>query len=486
MRIELIIVFFSMALACLDAAVIRVPKDHKSIQEAINAAAPGDRIEVAPGVYNESITLKKEVTLRSVGNDERASRGLVRAEKTIIDGKDLGNVSGITMAEGAILDGFTITRFGKYDSEEWERHWTERGENQSYEHIWKFGAPAIAIVGVSCQVENNIVSHNGDTGIGNIGADGLTSFPLIINNTCFRNMGGGIGSMKGAGGIISKNKCFENFYAGIGHNGASPIVENNICYNNVRAGIGISNAASPIVKKNHCYKNRRAGIGIRSGEETKPLIEQNECNENGMAGIGVEKKAAPTIRNNNCHSNVMAGIGSRGGSSPLISGNHCHKNKAAGIGINSATPKIIDNLSEKNHLAGIGISGNSDAYVFKNRLIENRLVAIGVPDGAKAHVQDNIMIRSGGMPPMVAVLGKSEVILMSNSIQGGGVAGILLDGKLTAIGNKIKGNNRGSGIAARKDSHLKIGDNEISNYQKEINDSGATIISIDAPNDVEE
>ena len=145
-----------------------------------------------------------------------------------------------------------------------------------------------------------------------------------------------------------------------------------------------------------------------------------------MAGIGVEKKAAPTIRNNNCHSNLMAGIGSRGGSSPLIIGNHCHKNKAAGIGINSATPKIIDNLSEKNHLAGIGISGDSDAYVFKNRLIENRLVAIGVPDGAKAHVQDNIMIRSGGMPPMVAVLGKSEVILMSNSIQGGGVAGCLL------------------------------------------------------------
>ena len=134
MRIELVIVFFSMALACLDAAVIRVPKDHNSIQEAINAAAPGDRIEVAPGVYNESITLKKEVTLRSVGNDERGSRGLVRAEKTVIDGKDLGNVSGVTMAEGAILDGFTITRFGKYDSEEWERHWTERGENQSYDH----------------------------------------------------------------------------------------------------------------------------------------------------------------------------------------------------------------------------------------------------------------------------------------------------------------------------------------------------------------
>ena len=51
--------FFLMALACLDAAVLRVPKDHNSIQEAINVAAPGDRIEVEQGVYYESITLKK-------------------------------------------------------------------------------------------------------------------------------------------------------------------------------------------------------------------------------------------------------------------------------------------------------------------------------------------------------------------------------------------------------------------------------------------
>ena len=74
-------------------------------------------------------------------------------------------------------------------------------------------------------------------------------------------MGGGIGSMKGAGGMISKNKCFENFYAGIGHNGASPIVESNICFNNVRAGIGISSAASPIVKKK-IIASKIAALGL--------------------------------------------------------------------------------------------------------------------------------------------------------------------------------------------------------------------------------
>lgn len=38
--------------------------DHRTIQEAVNAANPGDTIEVAPGTYRESVTLDKSLTLR--------------------------------------------------------------------------------------------------------------------------------------------------------------------------------------------------------------------------------------------------------------------------------------------------------------------------------------------------------------------------------------------------------------------------------------
>ncbi|MCL6584405.1 MAG: right-handed parallel beta-helix repeat-containing protein [bacterium] len=69
-----LILFFAafqliMATTCL-AKVIRVAKsggDYTSIQAAINAASAGDTIEVGPGVYNENITINKNLDLIGAG-----------------------------------------------------------------------------------------------------------------------------------------------------------------------------------------------------------------------------------------------------------------------------------------------------------------------------------------------------------------------------------------------------------------------------------
>ena len=61
---------------------------------------------------------------------------------------------------------------------------------------------------------------------------------IWLMRRAYRNMGGGIGSMKESTATIEENVCFENYYAGIGHDNASPLVINNTCYENIRAGIG--------------------------------------------------------------------------------------------------------------------------------------------------------------------------------------------------------------------------------------------------------
>ncbi len=412
------------------AATLRVPEDHASIQAAIDAASSGDTVLVSAGTYRERVKLRPGVVLRSAGGDERGKLGLARAERTIIDGRDQepgadGSVPGVEMAERAVLDGFTITGVGKYDDKEWQRHFATRGEEQSYEMIGRIRQPGILVPGVTCVVESNIVHHVGDNGVEIRGEPGKRCAPRVVRNVAYRNMGGGIGSTGGSSAVIEENTCFENFYAGIGQDGASPILIANVCYGNIRAGIGIGDGAQPIVRGNKCYGNRRAGIGIRSGPKHRPIVEDNECRENGMAGIGVRNGSRPLLVSNQCIKNRLAGIGSREDSRPVIVSNECAQNEKAGIGFEA--------------------SKTGRATLVENRVIDNALVAVGVQRGWNVLLSDNELSRKGGMPPIIMVFEGAKADLRGNVIRGGGVAGVRAAGVVRAIGTRFEGTRKAKG-----------------------------------------
>jgi parallel beta-helix repeat protein len=424
-------------------AELRVPVDFNTIQSAIDAAKSGDTVLVAAGTYRERLTMKPGTTLRSAGDDSKGKLGLKRAETTIIDGGGIdGSGAGVDMADDSMFDGFTVQNVGVYDDVEWKRHFDTHGEQQSYEHIGEPGVAGIAAIGVNCTISNNIVRHVGYSGIGIMGVDGKRVSPLVIHNYCYRNMGGGIGAMRGNTATIQSNVCFENFYAGIGHDNASPLVIDNECYGNVRAGIGVSEGSCPIVRGNKCHKNQRAGIGIRTGSETRPIVEDNDCYGNGYAGIGVREEAAPIIRDNRCYKNKLAGIGSRTGATPVIVDNECYENDKAGIGQMSGTRTVLmGNYLHHNKTSGIGFDagGGGESLVMNNRVIDNALVAAGVNPGWKVLFTGNEFSREGGLPPIVMVFEGATATFSKNVIRGGGVAGIRVAGTIHAEDNHFDG-----------------------------------------------
>jgi len=79
-----------------ESEVIRVPADYPTIQEAVNAAAPGSMIFIASGVYHECVVVNK--TLMLVG-ENRAN--------TIIDGDGGGTVIRV-MAHNVMIENLTI------------------------------------------------------------------------------------------------------------------------------------------------------------------------------------------------------------------------------------------------------------------------------------------------------------------------------------------------------------------------------------------
>ncbi|MBI3824312.1 MAG: right-handed parallel beta-helix repeat-containing protein, partial [Planctomycetes bacterium] len=537
------------------------------------------------------------VTLRSAGDDSFGKHGrMKRVEQTVIEhaGADAKGPA-VVMAEGSVLDGFSVTRAGVFDQKEYDHHYATSGELLPDERGAvgvKDAVPAVAVPDVSATVQFCMVHDNGHAGIG---CTGKNNKSRIYKNIVHRNMGGGIGSADGAAPTIEANLCFSNLRGGIGNRNSKANILNNEAFNNVRAGIGIREGATPIVRGNKCYHNRRAGIGIRmkgtnpivedndcyanemagigsrdgaapilrnnrcyknqmagigARDGARGVIENNECYENEMAGIGARNDAAPTIRFNKCYKNKMAGIGARDGARPLIDSNECYENEMAGIGARDgaapiirankcyknqmagigcrlgARPVIVDNDCYENLLAGIGaregalpiiqgnrctknelagigcrerafglIEGNECRHnkaagigaragavvmLLHNKCLDNNLVAIGLRNASFAYILDNDLARTGGMPPLIAVREGSQALIAGNRLNGGGVAGILVDGTARIRGNRFEGAGKaGSAVWGWDKADLVIIGNRVDGYRNLINSNGNKVTVVD-------
>ncbi len=103
---SLIIVFYLIAgissfpiitIGVAESRTFSVPDDYLTIQEAINAATPGDTIKVAPGIYHENIIINKTLSL------------IAQNQNTIINSTkgNIGSVVIITAINASIMN-FTI------------------------------------------------------------------------------------------------------------------------------------------------------------------------------------------------------------------------------------------------------------------------------------------------------------------------------------------------------------------------------------------
>jgi hypothetical protein len=89
--------------------VIRVPQDEPTIQDAVDASAPGALILVAPGVYEEAVTIAPR-------HENIVIRGVDRAT-TILDGElnaEKGEENGfLVFADGVAIENLTARNFTK-------------------------------------------------------------------------------------------------------------------------------------------------------------------------------------------------------------------------------------------------------------------------------------------------------------------------------------------------------------------------------------
>jgi parallel beta-helix repeat protein len=156
------------------STLIFVPENYTGIQEAIDAAVPGDTIHVNNGVYHENIIVNKTISL--VGEDP---------ETTVIDGS--GYNSSTVWVYGTNVKDVVI------------RNFTIRG-SPSYWGLYLLGCP-------NCTAENNIISNN-YAGVVADSSDNGT----FINNTITGNTYQGLLLFQSSGYTMRNNTVRDNLY----------------------------------------------------------------------------------------------------------------------------------------------------------------------------------------------------------------------------------------------------------------------------------
>jgi parallel beta-helix repeat protein len=252
---------------------LRVPTDYPLIQEAINAAKPGDTVFVEPSTYEESITINKSISL--VGDNSAT---------TVIDGKGTGHVI-VVSSDNVVIKGFTVRNSGL----------------PLYAGIYLHQAKNVSLIdniitncsiGVKSysssdiQAKNNQITNNSDFGV-------------YIKHFSTRN-------------LIYENKIAYNYY-GIGlltYSSNSSLCRNSIVNN--KCGIYISYSKNNHIELNNITHNSLCGInleGLEGSLTVNNAIIKNNLTENRY-GIYISlviknNETSNTIYQNNFVNNTL-------------------------------------------------------------------------------------------------------------------------------------------------------------------------------------
>jgi len=218
-----------------------------TIRDAILAAEKGHRIVILPGVYNESLTVDKSITL--CGYPGGTEQVVIRSAENVV----------VSSGANAVLRNLTLRQLGG-----------------------KF---------------NGILVHEGmltvehcDVSSAGLGCFAIRSAHAVLrHNRIHDSPQGGLVFCEGAEGLVEDNQIFGNGLQGIEiREGSKPIITRNRIYNSDQNGILIHSKGRGELRGNEICHNKIDGVMIIS-EASPSCIENNHIHHNRQRGVFVSR-----------------------------------------------------------------------------------------------------------------------------------------------------------------------------------------------------
>ena len=230
-------VFLLSSVTVVAADTLQIPGDYPTIQEAVNAASPGDTIVVQEGIYIENIRVDKDcLEIRSADGPDR----------TLIQAASPDNVVHVK-ADYVSIIGFTVRSADEKDEENWFAGVCLEGASQ-------------------CMIASNILSGNAH------GTQLIDSnHNLLIHNQIRDNRRGIVLSSRRNGNVDN-------------------LIRDNVIHNNQLEGIYLAWSSQIMIVRNIIRDNGGDGIRI-GGREGHNTIIKNTIRNNKGRSISIDSES---------------------------------------------------------------------------------------------------------------------------------------------------------------------------------------------------
>jgi parallel beta-helix repeat protein len=274
--------------------------DFVSVRAAIEAARPGDRILVRPGLYEESLVVDKPLEIIGDGPIEDIEiRG--RDSNVLEFSASIGRVANLTLRVVGDQSWGVSLRQGRLDLEGCD--------------ISSQGGSCVYVAGgADPRLRRNKIHHAKFMGV-SIYTGGLGT---LEDNEITGNVKAGVAISEGADPVLRRNHIHDNKGIGVSvQRNALGTLEDNDISGNGGLGVAISESSAPVLRRNQIRDNTAVGVFVNDGLGT---LEDNEITGNGV-GVQISNGGNPTVRGNRIMSNAHQGVRVKDGGKGVLEGN---------------------------------------------------------------------------------------------------------------------------------------------------------------------
>jgi len=335
-------------------SIWRVPEEYDTIQAAVDAANPGDKVLVNDGIYHEHVTVNKPLVLESVNG----------SAATLIAGTVANMHTIIVRAPDVTINGFEFTGV--------------ESSNNRRSGIFVSGGDNAKIINNRCGFTSS--DRFQDKGIYVVLSDNV----LIEGLICEAPSSEGIFISNSSNTKVINNYIATQKLRGISIDLSTDTeIRDNIVENNTYQGIYIKRATGALITGNVCsgsenqaLPNQHIGIYILDYSEQISVI-NNQCHNNSGYGIHLYNVNDVEVIGNSTENNQEIGIYTFYSYDLLVSDNISAYNKKYGIQIwSSLNSQILanqthDNLEQGLFLISIRHSQVSQNYSWNNPIEMN-------------------------------------------------------------------------------------------------------------------